>query len=797
MGHVKGDHVESKRYIRIFLILCIQSCICLQSGSVYQPKAYHSVTDIKGKTLYPGDSFIHTYTEVYCNDQSQPVAGTMITLEVPVIDSRFFHIEQLGVTSSVTSTTHFNYNITLKCTVKEVTKAMPVTVASFVTYNTDETELWEPPAQNNFDHQVFSIPTTVAPLSSGISSSVEQSLPDFVGEIFTLKDINNKDLYAGDVIKIEKLMTTQRSDTSGLGMFEYIFLPYREFMDLYQDPVTDYVLDKGWHKSETDFYYVIKDTLPKKYTLSVMLWKASVGTFSAGAPHGFEKLSSVAQITINPVPDFFRLLNNNPDLRKVLQKYVRSKQGCTSNALDADKRTPLMWSIFYGQADLVKHFLSDPLVSLVGKDKDGRTPLIYAAERNNLEIARLLLAKDSAYQALPLQDKDGMAMLHYAVWNNNYSMVQSILAAKSVKNSVNDVTIHGVTPLMYAAAQGNKQLVQLLLDNKADYTIVDKNGFDCLFYACMSLNIDFVKYLYGYILADDKAMAQTMLNAVALDKTNLIYNTLLAGKTDDDFYEIIQFLLGQGLQPDSGYDANESINLQLYLQTPSMQRGVYGTVFALACSRGAAAKKTIQLLLQKGARVTAEAFTVAQNNGVSTVLTAYSQAAGPALYQALYKGDTMTASYIANQFDASLPVTSGIVNYTNNGWSVLFLLAAQAQGNTVTAYNAVANALIQRGANVNIVGPDAQGNPATPLVWAVNNGNAQLQTLLQTGGSKLSQAVVNTITMDSAVAGANSSTGKKAQTQPSGLVSGGTTQMSGIAIPENVISYDSVEYLLG
>jgi len=115
----------------------------------------------------------------------------------------------------------------------------------------------------------------------------------------------------------------------------------------------------------------------------------------------------------------------------------------------------------------------------------------------------------------------------------------------------------------------------------------------------------------------------------------------------------------------------------------------------------------------------------------------------------------------------------------------------------MTAYNAVANALIQRGANVNIVGPDAQGNPATPLVWAVNNGNTQLQTLLQAGGSKLSQTVVNTIAMDSTVAGVNSSTGRKVQTQPSTLVSGGITQMSGIAIPENVISYDSVEYLLG
>ena len=798
MGHAKGDHVKSKKYIRIFLIVCMQRVVCLQNASVYQPKTYKSIAEIKDKVLYPGDSFIHTYSDAFYGKDNQPVAGTMIMLQVPVIDTRYFNIEQLSIISNTTEHgSHFNYGITLKCTVKNLLTKVSTTIGSYQTYNAVIDALWKPGLLNDFDQVNASVSATLAPSNSN-ASYVQKKIPDFIGEVFSLKDIDKKVLYPGDVIKVEKLMTTLISADKGLGSFEYILIPYRDYIELYQDPVTDDVLDQGWHKSTTDFYYIIKDNFPAKYTFDIMKWQGMVGYYAtSNYQKGYVNLVSIDQITVNPMPDFFRLANDNPELRKILQKYLRSKEGCVANAQDDNKRTPLMWSIFYGQAGLVKHFLSDSFVSLVRVDKDGRTALMYAAERNNVEIARLLLAKDTASQSLPLQDKDGMTMLHYAVWNNNYSIVQDILAVKSMKSFINDVTIHGVTPLMYAAAQGNKRLVQLLLDNKADYTIVDKNGFNCLFYACMSLNVDFVKYLYAHILSDNSAMAQTMLQAVACDKTNIIYNTLLEGQSDNDFYEIIQFLLAQGLQPDSAYDSSKNSMLQTYLQSPTMQRGLYGTLLSLACSKGKSAKKTIQLLLQKGAKITTESFTLAQSQGVFDILSAYNSSAGPALYQALYKKDTTTALQIAQQYDPSLPVANTIVNYTNSGWSVLFLLALQAQGNSMANYNIIARELIKRGANVNIIGPDKQGNPITPLVWAVNNGNTELQNLLQTGGSKASQAVTHTIIMDTPVVNTNSPTGRKIRIQPNGLISDGATQISGVAIPENVISYDSVEYLLG
>lgn len=791
--------MKSKKIIVIFFILTIQSSKCIQNDLVYQPKAYSSFAETKGKVLYPGDTILYGYLEgPYCID-SKPAKRTMILIEAPMIDARYFYMEQVSVNSYITDVTHFNYNIMLKYTVKKVLLSVSTYLSNYWLYNNEGAGLWEiggtEPINRESPSQSFHV--NIAPLNQ--DQIIENlKLPDFLGEVYSLNTIGSKVIYPGDVVKIENIITYQVSDSgTAYGPYEYLFFPYRDRMNVYQDPITDYIKENNWHKSKTHFYFVIKDTCNEEFSFDVMKWTILIGAFRGDQTYGYGRLDDIKPVSVKPLPDFFRLTNGNRDLRKALQKYLHGKDGCIANAQDADKRTPLMWAIFYGQEDVVKYFLSDPIVSVVGQDKDGRTALIYAAHSNNAQIAKLLLAKDSAYQALPLQDTDGMTMLHYAAWNNNLAMVQSILSTKSVKNFVNFTNTYGVTPLMYACAQGNKKLVQLLLDNKADYSLVDKNGCDCLFYACLSLNSDLVKYLYGYMLADNKVTAQKILNAKINDGTHLIYNILLEAQSDEECHDIVEFLIGQGLNPDSKCDVSKNNTLQLYLQSPVMNRGMYGSVLALACSKAKALSKTIQLLLEQGAVVTKEAITVAQKNNVYDIVKTYSENAGPSLYKALYSGNTKTALHIARQFDADIDFTHDIVNYSNSGWSVLFLLAAQARGAAMADYNSIAQALIERGANSNIIGPDQQGNPVTPLVWAVNNGNTQLQEILQTSKAVISQAVASTVTLDTALTGTLIPTIKSTQTQTSKLVTGGMVKVNGVAIAENIESYDSVEYLLG
>jgi ankyrin repeat protein len=114
---------------------------------------------------------------------------------------------------------------------------------------------------------------------------------------------------------------------------------------------------------------------------------------------------------------------------------------------------------------------------------DGQTPLILAAQRNNLEVINLLL---EAHASINLSDKTGQTALMYVRPDGigpSSEVVKALLAAGSAVNDTDEI---GQTPLMIAAGKEyNLPIVQSLLatDAKASINARDRSGMTALMHA--------------------------------------------------------------------------------------------------------------------------------------------------------------------------------------------------------------------------------------------------------------------------------------------------------------------------
>ena len=106
------------------------------------------------------------------------------------------------------------------------------------------------------------------------------------------------------------------------------------------------------------------------------------------------------------------------------------------------------------------------------RDSDDRTPLLYAAIDNKLQIAKLLL--DSGAD-VDTQDASGNSALHYAA-QEHHAEIASLLIGHRAAVDIEDV--HGNTPLWRAVfnSRGRGELIALLLRAGADPSRRNKHG---------------------------------------------------------------------------------------------------------------------------------------------------------------------------------------------------------------------------------------------------------------------------------------------------------------------------------
>jgi ankyrin repeat protein len=117
------------------------------------------------------------------------------------------------------------------------------------------------------------------------------------------------------------------------------------------------------------------------------------------------------------------------------------------------------------------------------------TPLMLAAQRGHLAVARYLLAAGAQVDAW---DKDGATALHYAVRAGHKAMVELLLAHGSDPNAQDKA---GSSPLSIAAARGFRAVAETLLDHNADPNLKDRGGRTPLFAAVEASRADLVELL--------------------------------------------------------------------------------------------------------------------------------------------------------------------------------------------------------------------------------------------------------------------------------------------------------------
>lgn len=120
----------------------------------------------------------------------------------------------------------------------------------------------------------------------------------------------------------------------------------------------------------------------------------------------------------------------------------------------------------------IKCLLYANVVDVNKKDKSGLTPLMRAADRDELDIVSYLIRAGADLNA---RDNSGGTVLFYSYGfhRGSLEMVQLLLRAGVDVNAADN---EGNTVLMYACNIGSVEMVQILLEAGADVHRVDKQG---------------------------------------------------------------------------------------------------------------------------------------------------------------------------------------------------------------------------------------------------------------------------------------------------------------------------------
>ena len=160
----------------------------------------------------------------------------------------------------------------------------------------------------------------------------------------------------------------------------------------------------------------------------------------------------------------------------------------------------------------------------------GNTPLAFAAERNNLEITKLLIENGADVNK---KNDLGSAPLHYATRYNNLEMVKLLVKNGADVNQISSLDDN--VPLEYAIYNDNSEMAKFLVEAGADVNSAEEGLYTTpLNEAVKSGNLETVQFLIE--------------NGADIYATNYQDRTALDIAIQNDHYNIAQFLRQKGLK---------------------------------------------------------------------------------------------------------------------------------------------------------------------------------------------------------------------------------------------------------
>ena len=156
--------------------------------------------------------------------------------------------------------------------------------------------------------------------------------------------------------------------------------------------------------------------------------------------------------------------------------------GANIHEKDKDGKTPLHFAAVLNDNPEIIAALMNAGANIHEKDKDGKTPLHFAAANNdNLEIIAALL---NAGANIHEKDKDGKTPLHFAArYNDSPEIIAALVNAGA---NIHEKDKDGKTPLHFAAWNNdNPEIIAALVNAGANIHKKDKEGKTPLHFAAM------------------------------------------------------------------------------------------------------------------------------------------------------------------------------------------------------------------------------------------------------------------------------------------------------------------------
>lgn len=145
---------------------------------------------------------------------------------------------------------------------------------------------------------------------------------------------------------------------------------------------------------------------------------------------------------------------------RIIQLLLRN--GADPEKSDSVAETALFHAVKHGQVAVVEFLAVEQKVECDGQNRWGHTPLFFAIEKCNTEIAKLLLESGASSKT---EDGEGISLLSHAVLKGHLSMAKLLLKRGA------DLESGGWsrrTPLIYAAQSGHLNMAKLLLESGAN-----------------------------------------------------------------------------------------------------------------------------------------------------------------------------------------------------------------------------------------------------------------------------------------------------------------------------------------